>query len=126
MKTFFKISSLLLLAFVVTVSCSDDDDPADNNLFVGTYNGTIGYTEDGSDTDITTEDGRVTVVKVDDNYRFDFSNSIPSLTGLEMEEDQNVLVLIGDDGTGTVRIDAEKLDIAYTRDGETWTADCTR
>lgn len=126
MKTFFKLSSLLLLAFVVTVSCSDDDDPADNNLFVGTYNGTIGYTEDGSDTDITTEDGRVTVVKVDDNYRFDFSDGIPSLTGLEMEEDQNVLVLIGDDGTGTVRIDAGKLDIVYTRDGETWTADCTR
>lgn len=126
MKTFFKLSSLLLLALVVTVSCSDDDDPADNNLFVGTYNGTIGYSEESSETDISTDDGRVTVVKVDDNYRFDFSDAIPSLTGLEMEEDQNVLVRIGDDGSGTLRIDAGNLEIAFTRDGETWTANATR
>lgn len=126
MKAFFKITSVLFMAMAVTVSCSDDDDPADNDLFVGTYDGTVGYSDEDSGTNVVTQEGSVTVVKVGEDYRFEFSNDIPALTGLDMEKDQNVLVRVGQDGTGVVRIDAGNLEIDFTRGGERWTADGIR
>ena len=85
---------LLICLTLVAVSCSKDNDPTDDNLFVGTYNGSVSYSEPDTETEISTDDGRVTVVKVGDNYRFDFSNGIPSINGVTMEKNQNIFVLV--------------------------------
>ncbi|WP_222937156.1 hypothetical protein [Cytophaga sp. FL35] len=122
MKTISNYIGIILLIATVTISCSKDNDPTDDNLFVGTYNGSISYSEPESETNITTEDGRVTVVKVGDNYRFDFSNGIPSINGITMEKNQNILI----NSSGSIKIDEGELLITYTEEGETWGADCSR
>ena len=72
MKNVLKfLGTAVLLLFVVT-ACSKDDDPADNDLFVGTYNGSISYTSDTESK--SAEDGRITVAKVGDQYNFAFSD----------------------------------------------------
>jgi hypothetical protein len=122
MKKSFKYFGVLFLMTALITSCSKDNDPADDNLFVGTYNGSVSYSESESETDISTNDGRVTVVKVGDTYRFDFSDGIPSINGLKMEKNQNVLV----NSSGTIKIDEGELIIAFTEGDEIWGANCTR
>ena len=78
MKTMMKIFGLALLVTLVFTARSKDDDPADNNLFVGTYSGTTSYR--ASLTDDAVNGDRVTVVKTGDTYRFDFNNGIPTIT----------------------------------------------
>ena len=57
MKSTLKIFSLLLVAAFVFASCSKDDNPVDNNVFIGTYKGSVGYIS-GS-TNISKNDGSV-------------------------------------------------------------------
>lgn len=125
MKRQWKVWAMMVLAIVmVTAACSKDDDPANNDLFVGTYNGTISYS-DGEET-INDEDGRVTVVKVGATYTFDFGSGIPNLTGVKFQEkDDGTYISIGEGLTG-ITISADKLDILVINDEGTWRADCTR
>ncbi|MEO9891043.1 hypothetical protein [Aurantibacter sp.] len=116
------ILCLLFISSLFFASCSKDNDPADDNLFVGTYNGTISYSDVNTNTEISTDDGRVTLVKVGDTYTFDFSDGIPSLKGIKMDKNQSTL--ISEDGT--VSIDEGTLIIAYSYDEEVWGANCTR
>ena len=122
MKKSIKILGILFFITALVASCSKDNDPTDDNLFVGTYKGSLSYTDEGSSTAITTDDGRVTLVKVGDSYNFDFSDGIPSLKDVKMEKNQNILI----NSTGTIKIDEGNLIIAYGEDGETWGANCTR
>lgn len=122
MKKLIPTFCILFLAVLMTVSCSKDNDPVDDNLFVGTYNGSISYVEQESSTTISTAEGRVTLVKVGDTYNFDFSDGVPSLTGIRMEKNQNVLA----NADGTLIIGEGRLFMAYTKDGGKWGADCTR
>ncbi len=125
MKNVLKIFGVVCLAFLA-FSCSKDDDPADNDIFVGTYHGSIGYS---GDENVSADDGAVTVVKTGSNYYFRFSNGIPDLTGVEFEaSDDNVLLNVDfEEGIKYIRITASTLEILYTKDGnETWTADCSR
>ncbi|SRR5690554_4802641 len=125
MKNVVKILGVFCLAFLA-FACSKDDDPADNDLFVGTYKGSISYS---GDENISTDDGSVTVVKTGNDYYFRFSNGIPDLTGVEFEQsDDNVLINVDfEDGIQYIRITASTLEMLYTKDGdETWTANCTR
>jgi|SRR5690554_1292471 len=125
MKNVLKfLGTAVLLLFVVT-ACSKDDDPADNDLFVGTYNGSISYTSDTESK--SAEDGRITVAKVGDQYNFAFSDGIPNITGIEFEEeDANYYINIGGNELSYIRINESELKILYVVDGETWTADCSR
>lgn len=125
MKNVMKILGVVCLTFLA-FSCSKDDDPADNDVFVGTYDGSIGYTNDGET--ISVDDGSVTVVKTGDDYYFRFSDGIPNLTGVEFEEsDDNVLLNVDfEDGVQYVRVTASNLSILYSKDGATWTANCSR
>lgn len=129
MKNVFKILGVfvLLFAFMSVSSCRDDDDPADNDFFAGTYKGSISY-NDGSQ-NIQTDNGEVFVTKIASGtkYNFKFSNGIPDLNGLEFEKQgDNSLVMVGSNALIYVRIDNNDLNILYTADGKTWTADCTR
>ncbi|MGO3241565.1 MAG: hypothetical protein ACTIKD_13960, partial [Sphingobacteriaceae bacterium] len=70
MKNAAKLMSLLFIAFFTLSSCSKDDDPVDNDLFVGTYEGETSYA-DSNNPDIGVEwgVGKVTVTKLGgDNY----------------------------------------------------------
>lgn len=130
MKNVFKILGVfvLLFAFMSVSSCRDDDDPADNDFFAGTYKGSISY-NDGGSTNISTDNGEVFVTKIASGtkYNFKFSNGIPDLNGLEFEKQgDNTLVNVGSTATTLIRIDNNDLDIFYTTDGKTWTANCTR
>ena len=122
MKKSIKILSVLFLATTLLASCSDDNDPVDDDIFVGTYKGTVSYVETSSNTNITTDEGRVTLVKVGDTYNFDFSDGIPSLKGIKMEKDQSILI----SSDGALKIDAGNLVIAFSKDGKVWGADCRR
>lgn len=127
MKNLLKTFGILILSLFVIVSCSRDDDPADNDFFAGTYNGSISYV-DGSN-NINTADGKVFVTKIASGtkYNFKFSNGIPDLNGIEFQQTgDNTLVSVGSSGTSYIKIDNNDLDILYTKDGKTWTANCTR
>lgn len=117
-----KIFGMLFFTIALMASCDKDNDPSDDNLFVGKYEGSVSYSNSENNTDISTDNGNVTVVKIGDTYKFDFSNAIPSLTDIKMEKNQNTL--ISDDGT--ISIDAQNVKIVYTKDGQIWGADCSR
>ena len=125
MKNSIKFLSVLLIATFVFISCRKDDAPADNNLFVGTYDGSISYLTPGENK--STNNGKVTVVKVGDNFDFIFSDGIPDLKGVQFKNDgDNTVVSIDDNASKFIRITASKLSIAYTKDQAVWTADCNR
>ena len=127
-KTLKRTAKLLALGSImafVSLSCSKDDDPTDNDLFIGKYKGHITYTE--GDTHIDAKDGHVEVVKVGKDYNFIFSDKIPNLTGVKFEkEGENTVINIGSDEAHLIKIDASTLFIAYAKDGEIWSANCSR
>lgn len=124
MKTQLKFLLILLAMPLVFLACSKDDDPADNDLFVGTYDGSITY-NNGS-TSISTETGKVTVIKTGNNYNFKFSDGIPDLNGVEFEKRENEVISIGSTESKYIRITASTLTIGFLKDGATWTASCSR
>lgn len=125
MKNYLKFLGLLLVSTVLFTACSKNDDPADNDLFVGTYNGKISYNKDGENK--STDNGKVTVIKVGSNYNFVFSDGIPDLKGVKFKKDgDNTVVSIDEDAAKIIRITASKLNIGYAQDGAVWTADCNR
>lgn len=118
---------LILFSFLALSSCSREDDPADNDFFAGTYNGSISY-NDGS-TSITKDNGSVFVTKIASGtkYNFRFSDGIPDLNGVQFEKQgDHTLVMVGSTATSYIRIDNANLKILYSVDGKTWTANCTR
>ncbi len=125
MKKLFTFLSVICLSLIV-FSCSKNDDPADNDIFVGTYKGEIGYIADGETKG--TNDGSVTVVKTGNSYYFRFSDGIPDLTGVSFEKKgDNTLVNIDlEDGIKAIRITASSLTMLYTKDSKTWSATASR
>lgn len=125
LKKTLKAVALVAITALIFTSCSKDDDPADNDLFVGKYKGAITYTD--SDTSINKEDGNVEVIKIGKNYNFIFSDKIPDLTGVQFKNDgDNGVINVDSDEARLIRIDANKLVIGYTKDGKIWTANCSR
>ncbi|MRJ11455.1 hypothetical protein EDL98_10290 [Ornithobacterium rhinotracheale] len=125
----------LLLFMVVTsfalVSCSDDDDPAYNLFFIGTYEGKVGYSEGFLDEDnVKIQDGKVTVVKAGDKYNFEFSKTdgkIPTLTGIKIKKGENSTIVVEGLGEGQyVRINDKDLTLFVQQDGKTWVAKAKR
>ncbi|MGJ7033912.1 hypothetical protein [Niabella hirudinis] len=126
MKSMFKFLSLTLIAAtVVFASCSKDDNPADNDLFAGTYKGSVSF--HGSK-DISNANGSVFVTKVGDRYDFKFSDGIAAITNVKMEKGDQGYIGSVNGYIGTISINANKLFIAVTKDGtsDTWGANCSR
>ena len=121
----FSVICLSLVAFSCA-SCSKNDDPADNDLFVGTYKGKISFLKGEEKKSV--DNGSVTVVKTGNNYYFRFSDGIPDLKGVSFKkEGDNTLVNIDlKDGVKIIRINASSLNILYTTDGKTWIANASR
>ena len=128
MKKLFTLVTLICISLVAfsSISCSKNDDPADNDLFVGTYKGKISYTN-GQDQKAA-DNGAVTVVKTGNDYYFRFSDGIEDLKGVRFKkEGDNRLVNIDfEDGVKYIKIDASSLTMLYTTEGKTWTANAKR
>ena len=128
MKKIFTLVTLICLSIVAfsSISCSKKDDPADNDLFVGTYKGKISYSDGKEKKDA--DNGSVTVVKAGNDYYFRFSDGIPDLKGVSFKKQgDNTLVNIDlQEGVKLIRIDASSLKILYTQDGKIWTANGNR
>lgn len=126
MKNTIKILSVVCLAFLA-FSCSKDKSPADTDLFVGTYEGSVGFTD--GDTNISSDNSSVTIVKVGNDYNFRFNESgIPTLDGVKFKNDGDKQIINVDfeDGVQAIRVTESKLTMLYMRDGKTWTANATR
>ena len=117
----FSVICLSLVAFSCA-SCSKHDDPADNDIFVGTYKGKISYSD--GETKKSADNGSVTVLKGGNDYYFSFSDGIPNLTGVSFKkEGDNTLVNVDlQDGLKIIRINASSLNILYAKQGKIWTA----
>lgn len=127
MKNAIKILSIAVTAAFVFAACSKDDDPSDNDLFLGKYEGNVGYINlEDSDENVDVDNGSVTVRKVGANYTFDFSDGIPTLGDITMKKGENNSIIIEDDSFGIISIDESNLNISYIREGRTWSANCTR
>ena len=128
MKKFLSLTALicLIIMAISSVSCSKNDDPADNDLFVGTYKGHISYTD--ADGKKSANDGSVTVVKAGGEYYFRFSDGIPDLKGVRFKKDGDHTLVNVDlkEGLHIVRIAASSLTIFYTKDNKLWTANAKR
>ncbi len=125
MKKLAKLMLVMFMATAVFTACSKNDDPADNDLFVGTYKGKISYAKSGQET-ISKDEGSVTVIKVGNNYNFQFSDGIPNLNGVEFKKDENSVISIGSDEAKYIKITKDKLTIGFTTDGAVWTANGSR
>lgn len=125
MKNLLKLFLVSIFALFMFTACSDDDDPSDNDVFVGTYKGNVSYVS--SDKNVNNADGNVRVVKVGDKYNFIFSDNIPNITGVEFkQEDANYSINVGGSDLSYIRINANTLKIFYVVDGQTWTANAKR
>ena len=125
MKWMLGIIGLFLFSAVLLTACSKDTDPADTDIFAGTFRGKIGYTD--AEKNITQDNGSVFVTKVGTRYDFRFSDGIPDLTGVQFEKkDDNTMVSVGSSGTGLITINKDKLVIGFTRDNKAWSANCNR
>ncbi len=128
MKSRGKMLGWMFVLFLTTsflVSCSDDDSPADSDVFIGRYDGRVTYSNGESYTE--ENDGWVEVVKVGNNYNFLFSNGIPEISGVEFESDGEVLINVGATEIKLIRVTASSLQIVYQEnENDVWTASCTR
>ena len=126
MKKIIALVSVICLS-LVAFSCSKNDDPADNDLFVGTYKGSISYSN--GEEKKSFDNGSVTVVKTGNDYYFRFSDGIEDLKGVSFKkEGDNRLVNIDfKEGVQYIKIDASSLTMFYTnKDGKIWTANAKR
>ena len=128
MKKFFTLVTLVCISLVAfsSISCSKNDDPADNDLFVGTYKGKISYTNGQEQK--AADNGAVTVVKTGNDYYFRFSDGIEDLKGVSFkkEGDHTLVNVDFQDGVKFIKINASSLTMLYTTDGKTWTANAKR
>ena len=128
MKKLFTLVTLICISLVAfsSISCSKNDDPADNDLFVGTYKGKISFLK--GEEKKSFDNGSVTVVKTGNDYYFRFSDGIEDLKGVSFKkEGDNRLVNIDfEDGVKYIKIDASSLTMLSTTDGKTWTANAKR
>ena len=128
MKKLFTLVTLICISIVAfsSISCSKNDDPADNDLFVGTYKGKISYTNGQEQK--AADNGAVTVVKTGNDYYFRFSDGIEDLKGVSFkkEGDHTLVNVDFQDGVKFIKINASSLTMLYTTDGKTWTANAKR
>ena len=123
MKKFLSLLAIVGFGVLVLASCSKDDDPKDNDLFVGTYKGKVSYTKSGETK--SSDNGSVIVSKIGDKYTFNFSDGIPSIKNKEIKKGENSFTLDWDEGS-IITIDESNLNIKMIKDSEAWSANCKR
>ena len=130
MKSTIKFLTFLCFSLFVAMSFSacSSDDPADNDLFIGTYKGNISYLSiKNPESSVAPVEGKVVVTKASNTYSFHFDHKIPDLKGVKFEKKgDHTLVSIGS-ALKAITITKDKLEMRFVnKDGNTWTANCTR
>lgn len=126
MKNSLKFLGVIGLLFLA-ISCGKSINPANKDIFIGTYNGSVGYSD--SHDAIQSDNSSITVIKFGSKYNLQFKQAgIPTLNEVEFNkmkkgESLNVDYL---KGTREIRIDANNLYIDYSKDGQKWTAKAKR
>ncbi|MCH5598523.1 hypothetical protein [Niabella ginsengisoli] len=124
MKSILKVLGVAMFATLIFSACSKDDDPANNDLFAGTYKGSVSYSN--GDESKSNENGSVFVTKVGDRYDFKFSDGIPAITNVTISEGDGGYIGTVNGYTGFIRFNANNLNIAVGKDGATWTSNGDR
>lgn len=117
-------TSILIAGFA---SCAED--PADQDLFIGSYQGRITYSNPSEGKNITNDNGKVTIVKVGVKHDFHFSDNIPTIKGVRMEGNGGTFKgSISSDGAELISIKDGHLELNYIKGklDEVWTANCDR
>lgn len=126
MKKSLKILGIIGLLFLA-ITCGKSTNPVNKDIFVGTYNGFVSYTDNHDD--IQSDNSSITVIKFGRKYNLQFKQAgIPSLNGIEfnkLKKGQSVNVDYLE-GTREIRIDANNLYIDYSKDGQKWNAKAKR
>ena len=73
MKNLLKFLAVSFFAVFVFTACSNDDDPANNDFFAGTYKGTVNYVD--GDKTVSNENGSVFVTKIASGTKYNFAFS---------------------------------------------------
>lgn len=124
MKQKLKIACALLAVVICAIACSPEPQ---NEQFIGTYSGKVGYNKGIQK--LQAGNGSVTVTRRGDNFYFAFSENIPALNGIPMVEKGNGNFVLKDAETSsnTVSISSTgSLEIFYKLNNETWLAHCSR
>lgn len=125
-KKLFPFLTLALVAVLLLPACSKNTNPADSDIFVGTYKGSITYVSADQSVKKSDDNGSVTVSKVGSTYNFAFGSGIPDINGVKFQKsDDGTYISVGSGLTG-ITIDAHNLKLAVSNTDGTWTADCTR
>lgn len=124
MKSILKVLGFLVLSTFIFTACSKDTDPANVDLFAGTYKGTTAYTSDAKT--VASGQGSVFVTKAGTKYRFTFDRGIPDFGEDFEKKDDGTFVSVGTNGFTGIKISANKLTMLVTKNGATWTANCDR
>ncbi len=117
-----KLSIIISLILFTLVSCTKEE--ADKKLDItGTYTGSVDY--QGGQGDIANTKGSLTIVKSGDVYNINFSDNIPSIEGVYLNKGTNVL-FPGWDGGSSIVITENSIELAMSKAGESWAADCRK
>ena len=121
------LAAVALIIGIALTSCNQNN-PSEADLFVGKYVGVVTYANPGAVVpSITRTKGTVTVVKVGNTYSFNFSDGIPSITGITMAKGQSSEFQLGGDATGYIRVKGTDLNIYYiSKEKGAWTATAKR
>lgn len=132
MKKLFLAGFLALFTTTLLSLSSCKGDPSEHDIFIGKYEGFIGYGDLSDLEKLTLDKGTTTVSKVGKTYSFFFStekgNSVPSIVGVEFKKsDSESMTAIGLSGISAITIKNNKLDLLYTKGlGKVWKANGTK
>ncbi len=118
------MASFLSLSFLLFTSCGKDETPTTASVelptaVLTTYDGALTYT--GTAGVITVLDGEAEIKKSGSEYIIEFSDGVPSLTGLNFTNADGSYATVAANGSvAGIVIDGDDLDVGATVGGNTW------
>ena len=120
---------VLVLTVLLTTSCGSDDDAATADAFVTlpeplltSYTGALNYTSSDGSLPIINTSGTATVALSGNTYTINFSDDVPTISGLVFLQNSNGDFISASAGQSASVISLEDGDLAIgaTINGNTW------
>jgi len=118
-----KFTAILFLCILLSSACKDDNTSINPN-FLGKYYGFVTYETEGNSK--SNANGFVEIQKYGNNYKYVFSDEIPTLTNISIYQTENTITLMDDNKSNILVITPTKMTIYYTKNNATWKANCSR